>query len=148
MTINNPPATCKNMDWSGAAFNPSITGTSLSSVTLYGSMTLTAGVQWNLYEMKFSGSAAGNTILTAGVQIPSLSIDGSGSWTLLDEFHGDGIGVYQGTFNSGNNDIYADVFFANGNNAAIFIDFGTSTLYLGERYIAFSNQLLAISGGT
>ena len=142
VTINNSPATCKNMNWTGVTFNPAINGTGgMGSVTLYGSMVLSAGVQWNLYAMQFSGTGVGNTILTAGVQIPGLVIDGSGSWTLLDEFHGDGLSVYQGTFNSGNNDIYADVFSANGNNSAIFVDFGTSTLYLGERYVAFSNQL-------
>ncbi|MBL0339562.1 MAG: hypothetical protein IPP71_00800 [Bacteroidetes bacterium] len=142
VTITNSPATCKTMDWTGAAFSPEITSNNgYGSVIMYGSMVLNAGVQWDLYEMRFAGAALGNTIFSAGVQIPALVIDGIGSWTLLDEFHGNGLSVYQGTFNSGNNDIYADVISANGNNSSIFIDFGTSTLYLGERYVAFSNQL-------
>lgn len=141
VTLSNTPATCKNMSWAGVQFNPAINGGGLGSVILYGSIVLSPGMVWNLYQMTFAGSATGNTIFTAGVNIPGISIDGSGSWTLADELYCDGMSVYEGTFNSGNYDIHAGGFSANGNNAAIFVDFGTSTLYLGGSYIAFSSQL-------
>jgi len=140
VTINGS-GKCKNMDWTGVGFNPTLTGGGLSSVVLYGSMTLSPGIQWTLYYTEFAGSSTGNTIFTAGVQMPGISINGSGSWSLADEIHTGGVSVYQGTFNSANHDIYAGGFSANGNNSSIFVDFGTSTLYLTDNYMAFDSQL-------
>lgn len=141
VNVLNSPATCKNMDWTGVTNAPEFTSPFTGSIRLYGSMILEPTVQWNIYTMEFAGSATGNTLFSAGLQITGVHFNGSGSWSLADELHCNGIGIYEGTFNSGNFDIYTEVFSANGNNSAINIDLGTSTLYLGERYIAFSSQL-------
>src|SRR5688572_8928185 len=141
VTINSNPATCKNMDWTGVQNDPEINGNALSSVTLYGSLTLAFGVQWNLYQATFSGTATGNTIFTSGISLPGISFDGIGEWTLADELHCAGINIYQGTFNTNNFDIHTGGFSANGINSSIFVNLGTSTLYISGNYMAFSPQV-------
>ena len=141
VTINNSPANCKSMDWTGVSFATEIEAPGTGTIVLYGSIALSPAVTWNVYTMQFSGSSTGNTIFTAGVDAQYIVINGSGSWSLADEVFCQAIGVYEGTLNTNNHDIHAESFFANGTNAAIFADLGTSTLYLSERYMAFSNLI-------
>lgn len=141
VTINNSPANCKNMDWTGVSLATEIEAPGTGSIILYGSIALSSSVNWNVYTMQFSGAGTGNTILTAGVNLQSVVVNGSGTWSLADEVFCLAIGVQEGTLNTDNHDIHAQTFFANGNNAAIFADLGTSTLYLSERYMAFSNLI-------
>ncbi len=141
VTINNSPANCKNMDWTGVSFAAEINAINTGAIVLYGSIALSPSVTWNVYTMQFSGGSTGNTIFTAGVSTQTIVINGSGSWSLADEVFCIAIGVQEGTLNTNNYDIHAESFFANGNNAAIFADLGTSTLYLSDRYMAFSNLI-------
>ncbi|MBL0070804.1 MAG: T9SS type A sorting domain-containing protein [Bacteroidetes bacterium] len=146
VTITNSPATCNNMNWTGVGFNPEITPSLFpGSIILHGSLTLSPNVQWSIYELQFAGSSPASTLFSAGVNLQGVNINTNGSVTLADELTCEGLSSQKGTFNTANFDIHSKGIFANAGINPITFNFGTSTLYLSERYTLFG-ALLTVSG--
>ena len=88
VTINIPAALVNNMIWTGVTNNPSLYGNYSNKLAIYGSLTLSAGMNLDFTgPLVFESTAAGKTITTAGKVInTSLTFNGiGGSWTLQDE---------------------------------------------------------------
>ena len=97
----NGTAYCKSMDWTGANFNPELSGGGKlminASLTLIEEMTLDYSGS-----LTFLAEANGNTILTGGQSLTSnISLEGPGEYTLQGDFETSGdINFLQGTFNT------------------------------------------------
>lgn len=108
VTMNGTTA-CKDMTWalpSGSGV-PTLTIAAGQSISIYGSVVLVVGMLWTsgTSTMTFTGSAAGKTITTAGVNIGNpITIGGAGGdWTLLDSLTIDSartLTVSNGTLNT------------------------------------------------
>ena len=102
-------AYCKNMDWTGANYNPHLsfnTGIDIhSSLILHLSMT----VFTNGGPINFLSSETGNLINTYGIDLNDLRINfiGSGEWTLINDLNMPNgfIRLDKGTFNTNGNTI-------------------------------------------
>ena len=90
VTVNTVEAYCRNMDWTGAGFIPTLTtSASANLLRVFGSFTLINGMNitsnGGLY---FESRTTGNTITSAGKALPFYIVFNGlgGEWTLLDDF--------------------------------------------------------------
>ncbi|MCB9331717.1 MAG: hypothetical protein H6574_11585 [Lewinellaceae bacterium] len=89
VTIDQTVIYCMDMDWTGVTGSPTLTAPSDKEVWIYGSLTLSAGMTWNVQgNVRFRAFQAGKTITTAGKSFSStVYFDGAGGdWIFLDEF--------------------------------------------------------------
>jgi len=129
----NTEAYCKNMDWTGALFSPSLTG--WNAININGSLTLIVAMDVNYFGiMKFLSSNAGNTITSAGKLIGGIELNGSGEYSLTDDItiNWSGINFKNGTFNTNNYDIDITGDFTSSSS-------NTRTLNLGSSVISIYN---------
>ncbi len=89
VTINVENAACRNLSWTGAAFNPTFTGPEENRMQIAGSLTFTAGMDHTFSgSYFFSSDQQDNTITSAGQHFnEDITFEGSGEWTLNDSLH-------------------------------------------------------------
>jgi gliding motility-associated-like protein len=86
--VNSLNATCHNMTWAGALYNPTFAG--LNPFRIYGSLSLMNGMSWNyLGSFYFQSRNSGNTIRSSGNKFLShVFFNGiGGEWILQDSLH-------------------------------------------------------------
>ncbi len=86
-TINVPTAYCRDMTWTGATNNPTLTGA--TPLKIYGSLTFIPGMNLTFTgSVSFEATALGNTVTTGGKSFNNtVTFNGiGGGWTLLDAF--------------------------------------------------------------
>jgi gliding motility-associated-like protein len=133
VNINVSNATCRSMVWTGALFNPALSGSNTNVLKIYGSLALinamTIPFQGNI---NFEATTPGKTILTSGVQLNNdiYFMGNNGGWTLLDSLYiagGKSLSFFYGNLNTNNQNINTYRFVANQTN--------TRTLTLGSSVI-------------
>lgn len=136
VTINST-ANCKNMDWTGVLYNPTLTGA--SNITIYGSLIFSSNMTAaNGGSIIFSSTTTGNIINTNGVEIrgATLNFDGvGGEWTLQNDIANGtvdtrkNIVIVNGTFNTNGYNVWTRAFSSsNSNTRTINITNSTITL--------------------
>ena len=88
VNINVGDAICKNMDWTGATNNPSISGSTINNLRIYGSLTLISDMSWGFQgEIFFESTSSGKTVTSAGQTFNNyLYFQGvGGGWILSDD---------------------------------------------------------------
>ncbi|TAL67032.1 MAG: hypothetical protein EPN82_15785 [Bacteroidetes bacterium] len=117
--INTSSASCSNMKWTGAAFNPILDGANNTSLSIYGSLELS-----RVMSLKYSGlvyfeaQSVGNTILSRGKQfINNVVFNGSGGeWSLLDSIDcASSIILVNGTLRTNDETVTCERFVSDGN---------------------------------
>ncbi len=75
---------CRNISWSPNIPKSIVSGSSSSTLNIYGSLLLTSQINWNYSgDIHFKSSITGNTVNTYGKQLAgNVSFEGSGSWIL------------------------------------------------------------------
>ncbi len=128
-------AVCRNMDWQPEVYSPVLAGSSSSSLTVYGSLTLTQSLSWQFSgTLYFKSAVTGNVISTYGRTFDcNVCFDGSGSWTLANGFltlsSGSALTLASGTLTANGNIIRCGTLNIQGpsnkelniNNSALFI---------------------------
>jgi hypothetical protein len=93
VTIDQTVIYFQDMDWTGVTNNPILVGPSDKKVFIYGSLTLSPIMQWNVYgEVHFLSFHLGNTITSAGkIFGNTVFFNGNGGeWLLMDQFETNG----------------------------------------------------------
>ena len=94
VNANNTVVFFRNMSWVGATNNPQfLQSTTSSTINVFGSLTLIAGMNWNVSgSVIFLSNSPGNTITSAGrIFRNRVVFEGSGGgWTLQDALTLDG----------------------------------------------------------
>jgi hypothetical protein len=127
VTIDPTIIYCMNMDWTGAGNTPVFEGPSDKQVWIYGSLTLIAGMEWNINgEVYFRAFQGGKTIFLAGQSFFNyVSFNGAGGeWTFLDEFtveNNRDIILYDGTIQTNNQTVNTGSFQVCGSQGAIYL---------------------------
>ncbi len=120
----------KDMDWTGATYNPELLQTTASSsLNIFGSLKLIADMNFNVSgSLIFLSNTTGNTITTAGNDIKNdINFEGSGGgWTLADSLRVTGaasngsnrgrINLTFGSFNTNGKNVYCRGVYAIGNS--------------------------------
>jgi hypothetical protein len=83
----NTTAYCKDMNWTGAANSPQLSGT--SAIHINGSLTLISGINISNYtgSVYFESQNAGQTVTSAGKQFHSIIYFDNGEYILQDAFN-------------------------------------------------------------
>lgn len=87
ITVNTDIIFCRNMDWTGAAGNPVLSGMEGQVLSAYGSIVLNANMDFNFPgEIRMLSLEAGQTITTNGQTLgKTLTFEGNGGeWDLQD----------------------------------------------------------------
>lgn len=104
--VINAAANCLSatfMGFIGTLTHNAFTWTIVKSLTMVSGMTYTPLLNNANCRITFNGTAAGNTITTAGKALPTLLIFGSGGeWTLQDSITTQNATITSGTFNANN----------------------------------------------
>ena len=66
VNINSLIAYCHNMDWSGATGNPSITGSSINNLKVFGSLKLISAMDYSFSGILVFAAAGSESITTNG----------------------------------------------------------------------------------
>ncbi|MBK8567602.1 MAG: hypothetical protein IPN76_30870 [Saprospiraceae bacterium] len=117
VTIDQTIIYCMDMDWTGAGGVPVLEAPYDKQVWIYGSLTLVAGMQWNVQgEVHFRAFQTGETITSAGREFPStVFFDGvGGGWTLLDAFRGYQFAHGDGAVYTNGQDVTVNYFYSYG----------------------------------
>jgi hypothetical protein len=149
-------ANVKNMDWTGALFNPSIAGASTRNLRINGSLTLTAGMTWDfLGEIYFESAETGNTLTTAGVLLDKNDIyfqNENGSWMLMDDLDLGTRTLYlvSGSLNTNSQTVNVGAFNSNYSSNRELI-FGSSEIVISSTSFAalrFNGTNMTLDAGT
>jgi len=104
--VINAAANCLSATFTGftgTLTHNAFTWTIVKSLTMVSGMTYTPLLNNANCRITFNGTAAGNTITTAGKALPTLLIFGSGGeWTLQDSITTQNATITSGTFNANN----------------------------------------------
>ena len=126
---------CKNMNWTGVTNNPTIAGTNVFTLNIYGSLTLNPNMTYSFNGVvNFLATTAGNTIYTAGKALDKNNIyfDGQGGgWTLMDGLNLGSKNLYfvRGSLATNNNPVTAYIFNSDNTNTRS-LNLGSSILTL------------------
>ncbi|MCD4747702.1 MAG: hypothetical protein K8R58_15510, partial [Bacteroidales bacterium] len=88
--INTGNAVCRNMDWTGAGFNPVLTGPDTNNLRIYGSLKFINAMELDFQGITFfEATSPDKTITTAQNKFNNhVYYQGrNGGWTLLDAFN-------------------------------------------------------------
>lgn len=126
-------ASCHDMVWTGAGFNPTITGANLR---IAGSLTLIPNMTFDItVGLNFESTATGEQITTANHPLPQLLFDGvGGEWTLQDNFNmgSNTIVLRNGSLICSGKNLMLNAFLANGTGTKAFDIAGGSVLLTGN----------------
>jgi len=133
----NQTATCNNQTWTitaAATFNGG------STMNIYGNLQLDSDINFACSSAFNFFGTAGNTILSAGITLPSTSyIKQFADYTLLDDLNFNGLYLFRQTgFNSGGFDMTGNILYFRGGTQ----DFSGSTITLagGTPWYSAGNQ--------
>src|SRR6186713_898571 len=101
------------MSWVGVTNTPTLTMSVFSTLKVFGSMTLVAGMNTNLVSpISFESTTPGQTITTAGKALTFVTFNGiGGEWTLQDNFKATAvIELHNGILNSNNQAVQTEQF--------------------------------------
>lgn len=142
--LNSTTQTCRNMNWTGANYNPKLNG-GASTLNVYGSLLLISSMSITVpsFTIEFKGSGS---ITSAGLPMPqTIRINSTGTYTLQDDltiYHL--FNMLSGTFNTNNFNINCTFFDLNNTNVRT-INFGTSKIYSTTFYLTGNNLTIANS---
>ncbi|WP_020531623.1 T9SS type A sorting domain-containing protein [Flexithrix dorotheae] len=132
---NNP--VCKSMTWTGVTNSPTFQRTGGNYLSIYGSLTLEAGMTWNYNDQVFFLGSGDFTITSAGQGFLQylLFYNTAGSWKLLDEFSSSShVYLRGGTLNTNDQNFTALELDAN------YASDETRALILGSSYVTLTNS--------
>jgi hypothetical protein len=89
VTIDQTIVNCGNMDWTNVQNNPTLLGTGVNTLKIFGSLTFVSGMTLNFRgPVSFEAGTSGQTIKMAGKKFGgSITFNGvGGGWALLDAF--------------------------------------------------------------
>ena len=153
VTIDQTIIYCRDMDWTGAGGTPVLSGPSDKQVWIYGSLTLTPNMQWNVAgQTHFLAFQLGKTIIMAGHAITSdVYFEGvGGEWTFLDKFRCLAVMRFlSGTLNTNSEEVEAGAFVSEGNGVRV-LDLGDSDFHLinGAFIAGYTSVNLTVIPGT
>ncbi|MFL5753351.1 MAG: hypothetical protein ACJ76F_08090, partial [Bacteroidia bacterium] len=125
VTIDLTDVSCNNMSWVNQQYSPSVACDFYPHyVNIYGNFLMDPTVKWKFTgRLSFKSTSAGKNITAPGVDLGSVSLDGTGGWILQDSIHCKYLAINHGTLNSNNKRIYCDNLFQ--------VNSGYNGLYLG-----------------
>ena len=123
IVIDVPNAVCKDFNWSGALFTPTITGS--NDFRIYGSLFLISDMNWNMTgQTLFEATSVGKTITSAGHNFSNhVTFQGiGGGWTFLDDISSTyDIRILNGSLNTNGKNVSCRQFSTSGNNLTLTI---------------------------
>ncbi|MBI5218085.1 MAG: hypothetical protein HY958_04065, partial [Bacteroidia bacterium] len=148
VTINTY-ASCNNMNWTGVTNNPTLANSWPSELNIFGSLTLDPGMTYNFTSSVYFRSAnPGNTITTAGKSLnSSVYFEGTGGWTLQDNFAGSWVYHNKGNLNTNNKNVTISSY-SSGSNATRQISLGSSTVTCSWGWSIYDNTNMTLNCGT
>ncbi len=133
----NTNAFCNNINWTGAMYNPTFTGTNTYTLNIYGSLVFINNMNLSFQgRTNFEATTLGKTITSAGKQfVSNVYFQGAGGgWTLLDPFStSNTIYLYHGTLNTNSQNVSANSFNSSASNPA------TRSLILGSTTLTLTS---------
>jgi len=90
VTINIRNAVCKNMDWTGAVFNPTLLGPHFNNLRIYGSLNFIEAMNQNFQGQVFFEATENGQIIYSAEKTFNNNVwfnGRGGSWDLLDNFN-------------------------------------------------------------
>ncbi|MBE0636935.1 MAG: hypothetical protein IH598_00270, partial [Bacteroidales bacterium] len=128
-----------NMDWTGAAFNPTLAGASNQNLRISGSMILSPGMTVTFVgAVYFEATETGKTITMAGTSlgtINNLYFQGEGGgWTMMDGLNIGGKFLYlvRGSLNTNNQPVTAGIFISDYSGNVRSLTLGSSEITLSS----------------
>jgi gliding motility-associated-like protein len=116
ISINISSAYCRDMVWSGVINLPTLDGSQINVLKIYGSLTLLAGMNMLFNgEVNFEATALGKTIAMGGKSFQNnVYFNGvGGEWTLQDDFSTmNNFYFNNGTFNSNGKTLNTAIFYS------------------------------------
>lgn len=138
---------CKDMSWSGATNFPTFSES--ANLFIYGSLVLSPDVSYDLNIVEFWSNLSGNTITSNGNSLGSnanVRFQGSGEWSLSDNFEANFISHQKGTFNTNNNNITLTSRFSMTGTQTRVLNLGSSTVDID--YWSINGTNITINAGT
>ncbi|MFH2144331.1 MAG: SprB repeat-containing protein, partial [Bacteroidota bacterium] len=147
-------ATCRNMNWTGATNNPTLTG--MNSITIYGSLTFIPAMSCTMTGgLYFSTNSPATTIDFGGINLPMMQISfqngSTGTWTMQSDMNMTNINAMI-MFNDGN--LNTNGYTINTKNINIMGSahgswtLGSSTINCTGFMLMGSPAILALNAGT
>ncbi|MEI6766979.1 MAG: hypothetical protein WCM76_15215, partial [Bacteroidota bacterium] len=130
----NINAVCRDIDWTGAQYTPTFSGSSTNILSIYGSLKFISAMNLSFSgRVYFEATSTGKTITTAGKTFNNdVYFQGyGGGWSLLDAMNTGSYSVifYTGSLNTNNNNLNCYSFSSSPpSTAARIINFGTSVI--------------------
>jgi hypothetical protein len=135
LTIN-VDAECLNMNWTGVANNPTLAGSTTRKISVYGSLTLVSGMNFNfLGDAYFESNTTGRTITSATQTFKrNVYFNGTGGYILQDAFRQTGsftVFYVRGTLDFNNQNFDVNVFSSSNTNIRN-LSFGSSIITINS----------------
>lgn len=145
----NTNATCRDMTWSGALNNPSLTSGGSNVLNISGLLSLQGGMSYNVANTNFVSTVLGKSIATNNVAIAGIfNFNGTGSWILQDNLSVQGLNCNSGTFNSNSRNVTTTFFNSTGSTTRSLL-LGTSIITTAASYgVDHSGTNLTIAAAT
>lgn len=146
-------AFCNNIIFSGGPIAPIINYNfdTSSTLNIYGSSVLQAGMQFAVYNIHYRNSGTPKTITSNDVEIKSnqIQISETTATTFIDKFNisTGTITLNDGIMNTNNNEIKAYQLKATDTNRPKILNFGSSQIYIGYRTL-LNNSSVTLNAGT
>jgi len=152
VTVNAGNYTCRNLNWSNVAYNPTFTNVNNYFFRIYGSLVLADLMNYNFIgDIYFEATTTGQTITSNGKKfLKNIYFNGlGGEWTLLDDFDASGNIIYvnSGTFNTNSKTISCEKFYSNTSDTRSII-FGSSIINVGSDVTLRQLNLNLIAGSS
>jgi gliding motility-associated-like protein len=139
VTIDVENAACRNMDWTGANFNPTFAGPKQNRMQISGSLTFISGMDHTFEgSYVFASNQLGNTVTSAGQHLNlNATFEGGGEWILQDSFNVYfELNIQSGVFRTNDQPIDANFFYSrNAEPREIYL--GNSRVVIQSRQDSF-----------
>ena len=137
------------MDWTGVINNPVFSGN--GNVKIYGSMILSANIDWDFYDfLKFMSTDTGNIVFSGGTHLPCwVMFEGGGTWTLMDSLsmaYG-AVVLIKGTLNTNDKTIRCTTVEMDNGPEHRILNLGQSEIYCTNWY-SFDTTLVNVYGAS
>jgi len=147
-----------NMDWTGAAYNPTLAGASSQNLRISGSMILSPGMSVTFAgAIYLEATEAGKLVTTAGVSLGSINnlyFQGEGGgWTLMDSLNIGGklLNLVRGSLNTNNQPVTAAIFNSDYSGNVRSLTLGSSEITLSstsDQSLRFHPTGMTFNAGT
>lgn len=151
LTMDTTILHCRTIDWTGVVNKPHLKLVN-NIFSVFGSLVLADSMTLHIDSaaIVFKSSNIGNVIHTAGHEITkcSFQFDGTGAWSFISDFTGDGIFYNKGNLSINAKTVRVNYFSANIASVGSSLDISGSTIYAGrwQLYASLSNQFF--TGGS